>query len=122
MNLPKRRTRKAMGVRVSNVVRCPSHRKWVRGFQCCVDGKVPGHDCEGPIEFHHSVTRGAGGGDETGVPLCHYHHMLLESPGWSQRRIQEIARIDFAELSAQIWKGSPHRIRWERSHNAEVSP
>lgn len=69
--------------------RCPAHLQWVRGFECCGrDGPTP---CDGAIEAHH-VRLGSYAGlgikpaDDRAIPLCHSHHMLLDSPGWSEAR------------------------------------
>ncbi len=105
-----------MGVRQSTRIDCPGHLKWVRGFACAVGctkfGIVP--NCLAPIDAHHTTTRGAGGGDDTVIPLCRYHHSLLDSPGWSQKRLEEACGVDFKQLAADLWRRSPHRIKWER--------
>lgn len=113
----KRRRKEKMGLRESSVIRCPGHLKWVRGFHClaslfarAVPGLIP---CGGNIEAHHVRTRGAGGGDEQVVPLCHDHHMQLDSPGWSAKRFEEAYRLHMAETAASLWRQSPHRIRYE---------
>lgn len=83
-------------------IRCPGHRADVRKYPCCVAGRLPDpvRQCQGPIEAHHTTTRGAGGGDETCAPICHFHHMLLDSPGWSQKRMEMLAGISFAAVAA----------------------
>jgi hypothetical protein len=103
---------------------CHGHKKFVRGFGCCLAGKVGQHDgkphvCEGPIDFHHSKTVGSGGGDETGVPLCRYLHMLLDSPGWSQKRVEESYTVAFSQIAEHLWKISPHGKAYRREREME---
>lgn len=76
MTLPMRRKKQKMGVREPERRVFLTHRQYVRRHSCCVPG------CEdGPIRFHHVKTRGAGGGDETGVSLCETHHVLIHTIG-----------------------------------------
>lgn len=127
----KRRTRPKMGVRVSDVVRCPSHLKWVRGHSCCLDGlsltvagvHVP-HVCEGRIEAHH-VREGANGGvgmkpdDSTTVPLCSKAHAAGHAQGWST--FQGVWRVDLTATAADLWRASPHGRKWREQH-AQAEP
>ena len=113
----KRRKRPRMGVRQSDRINCPGHRKFVRGFECCAKDRGP-YRCEGPMDAHHSTTRGAGGGDETVVPLCRLHHSLLDSPGWSQPKFEAVHGLDFTEIASDLWRKSHHRIAWERKQEA----
>lgn len=120
--IPRRLKRPKMGLRESSRIECQPHRKWVRGFECCAakalrqglneKGVIP---CAGQMEAHHSKTRGAWGGDETVVPLCHDHHMQLDSPGWSQKKFEAVYRVDFADTAARLWNDpkNRHRIRYE---------
>lgn len=104
----RRRKAPKMGVREdTGRIHCPSHGKWIRGHCCAAQGKGK-FPCEGRIEAHHSKTRGAWGGDDTLVPLCSFHHALLDSPNWSQRRFEQEHGLDFARLSADLWFHSPH--------------
>jgi len=119
--IPRRRAREKMGLRESSRIECQPHRKWVRGFECCAakalregltgKGVIP---CGGLMTTHHSKTRGAWGGDETVVPLCWDHHMQLDSPGWSQRKFEEVYRTDFAKTATELWQKSRARINYER--------
>jgi hypothetical protein len=67
--LPGRRTRPKMGVRKEPRRIFQTHRQFVRRHDCVVPG------ChEGPIEFAHVKSRGAGGHDAQGISLCLAHH------------------------------------------------
>lgn len=114
----KRRKRPRMGSRVSPQVRCPAHLKFVRGFQCCAN--VPTVCPNWRIEAHHSTTRGAGGGDETVVPLCQFHHAQLDSPGWSQARFESAYNVDLRAIAADLWQRSPagRKYRMEQARMA----
>lgn len=115
MILPKRHKRAKMGVREPNRIECPAHLKWVRGHEClCAGHGRFGFECKGRIEAHHQRTRGAGGGDDQAVPLCAFHHALLDSPGWSQKRMEEEWKVDFEQTAAQLWLVSEHGKRWRR--------
>ena len=117
MIYPKRIKRPRMGVRESGRIECPGHLRFVRGFECSCKSHAR-FPCEGRIEAHHQVTRGAGGGDEQAVPLCAFHHSLLDSPGWSQKRLAAECSVDFERVAAHLWKISPHRLAWERKRSA----
>lgn len=50
-------------------LRCRAHREWVKSLGCCVPG------CRRTeIDPNHITTRGAGGGDDTCVNMCRWHH------------------------------------------------
>ena len=46
----------------------------------CEGGILP-VPCEGPLQVHHVIVRGAGGGKDYGVykTLCYSHHQFVES-------------------------------------------
>jgi len=46
------------------------YRDFVATLPCCIC-----HIQDDTVAAHHSRTKGAGGGDETCVPLCYYHHI-----------------------------------------------
>jgi hypothetical protein len=85
-----------------------------RGLPCCACGpSLYGPDLlalafmsETPIsDAHHAVTRGAGGKDADTVPLCPGpggHHALLDSPGWSQKRLEQEVGISFATVAVRL--------------------
>lgn len=51
---------------------------------------------------HHNRSRGAGGKDEDTVPLCVTCHMQCSAPGWSAKRVQDEAVVDFAVVAARL--------------------
>lgn len=117
--LPKRSKRPKMNVRVSSVIKCPGHLKWVRGHECAIEGKmglgplgtgIGHHVCEGRMEAHHAHSRGAGGGDNETVPLCSKGHRNIHD-GCS-------FDVDLAVIAAALWAASPHRRKWELEHEA----
>lgn len=95
MFLPPRRKRPKMMVRSPLRRSFPTHRSFVKRHQCAVKG------CEeGPVEFHHVKTRGAGGGDEFGVPLCARHHKEFHDIGIATFEAKH--RIDLRALAAEF--------------------
>lgn len=91
--LPRRAKRPKMGVR--EVVRrdFPVHRGFVKGHVCCVCGAWP-------VDFHHVVSRGAGGSDWDGVPLCHDCHMEFHASGIDT--FEKRHKIDLRALAAEF--------------------
>ena len=120
--LPRRRIRKPMGVRVSDVVWSPGHLKFVRGHECAIAGKHnlvlrQGHLCSGRIEAAHVRIGTDGGagmkpGDNWIIPLCSDAHKLQHKIG--EVSFAGIYRIDMKAIAAALWQKSPHRIIWER--------
>ena len=120
MTLPRRAKRPRMGVKEPTVIKCPGHLAWVRKrFDCAVAARIPERPCWGGIEAHHVRTRGAGGGDEQVVPLCRGHHAQLDSPAWSSTRFEQVYKINMADMAADLWRVSPHRIKYERAKMLE---
>jgi hypothetical protein len=114
--IPKRKKKLRMGLRESSKITCPSHCRWVRGFEYCVAGKrgvgplgtgIGTHECEGRMEAHHVRSRGAGGGDEQVVPLCALAHKNLHDGCCFD--------VDLPAVAADLWKASPHRLKMEQS-------
>ena len=116
MTLPRRKPRSRMGLRESSVIKYPGHLKWVRGHECAVARAEAAsrYPCWGRIEAHHVRTRGAGGGDEQVISLCQGHHAQLDSPAWSSTRFEQVYKIDMASMAADLWRVSPHGIRYRR--------
>ena len=123
--IPRRKKRAKMNVRESSVIKCPAHLRWVRGHECLCAGKmehiIVGDDylaspspCIGRMEAHHSTTRGAGGGDETAVPLCSGHHADGHKMGWAT--FQQRFAVDLASTAAALWNASPHGKRYRAEH------
>lgn len=115
--LPQRRKRIRFGTRKETQVRSPGHLAWVRGHECCVAGKT-GHVCTGRMEAHHDRqgTDGAASvkpGDDKAVPLCSGAHMEGDQHGWIT--FAKKYGIDLAKLAAELWRTSPHRLKYERT-------
>lgn len=107
--IPRRRKKPKMGLRVSDKIHCPAHARWVRGFECLIAGKAT-HECWGRMEAHHVTSRGAGGGDETLVPLCSRAHVLGHSMGWDS--FEKLYGVNLEATAAELWRTSPHGQRY----------
>lgn len=95
--------------RRTSAIKCRAHLNWVkREFDCLVNN----YACSGPVDPHHVVSRGAGGGDEQVVSLCRFHHDGIHRLG--KDAFEKCYRVDLAETAAALWKASPHRIAYER--------
>lgn len=126
MTFLKRRKPPKFGTRPPDRIICPGHLKWTRGFECLIQGRIScdgptkgqKHECWGPIDAHHVITRGAGGGDEQVVPLCRGAHSLLDSPGWSSALFDRAYKADMAAEAAKLWQRSNHGRRYRQEHQA----
>ena len=116
--LPPKRKRPKMGVRQSDKIDCPGHRRYVKSLEC-VCRHHPAIKCDGPMDPHHQRTRGAGGGDDEVVPLCRRHHSLLDSPNWSQKRLEAECKVDFAEIAAGLWRTGKAAQRYRKRREIE---
>ena len=93
--LLKRYKREKMGVREPERRIFQVHRSYVRRHVCSVPG------CQGhPIEFAHAKTRGSGGHDAQGVPLCLAHHHEQHSMGIES--FQAKYKIDLFAIAAEF--------------------
>lgn len=97
---------------------------WLKRTQtCCVPG------CGSPfVDPHHSPTRGAQGTKDPEKlhpgktsPVCRWHHGMLDSPGWSERRFEEeVLRESFREdVGPRTWAAwcalpPEERERWAK--------
>lgn len=86
---------------------CPEHLEYVRLQPCCVINDT----CIYMIRQHphHSKTRGSGGGDETVVPLCSYHHRLVHDLG--RHTFERRYNVDLRTIAETLWKSSPAHIK-----------
>lgn len=107
-----------MGIREDSRVASLGHCQWVRGHDCTIAGK-PGHECLGRIEAHHlqsyrAIEGGMGRkvGDDKAVPLCSAAHMSVH--GLGQPQFEKAHKVDLEKIAAELWKRSPHRVKWER--------
>ena len=117
--IPKRKKRQRSGIRDEDgPLQCPSHRRWVRGFECSIAGKLEQlgdgyakhHECEGRIEAHHVTTKGAGGGDDECVPLCSKAHKQGHDIGWDT--FTKKYRVDLKAIAERLWRTSPHGVKY----------
>ncbi len=95
----------------SGILRVPNrawlkHRRFVRSHACCVTGCA-----QDPIDFAHTTSRGAGGGDETGVSLCREHHAEQHTIGIDT--FQQKYGLDLLALAAAFVRASPDRAMKE---------
>ena len=93
--LPRKSKRPRMGVRDPVERTFSAHQRWVRSHQCVVLGCK-----DGPIQFAHVKSRGAGGGDWYGVALCLGHHREQHDIGIET--FQRKYGIDLYELAAEF--------------------
>ena len=121
----KRRKRQRAGIRTEARIRCPAHLAWVRGHVCAVRGRGPaGHRCVTKIISAHvrTGTDGAAGikpSDCWVIPLCIYAHSIQHA--WGEATFEKHFSIDMKALAAQLWKASPHRIRYEQRQREKAS-
>lgn len=100
MNLPQRRTRPRMGVRESDVIRCPSHLAEIRRLECAVKWS-PGANCLGNPEAHH-VREGQNAG--MGIKPAMF---WAYDPGDEFETLQRAARL----MIAAGFTAASHRLR-----------
>lgn len=90
-------------------LRCPSHRKWIRGHYCSVPG------CQlMPIECAHvsfAWSRGVGmkSNDGMTISLCREHHAEQTQSG--QRPFEKKHGINMEQLAKEFYARSPFRHR-----------
>lgn len=121
--LPKRKPKVRMNCQPPKVVECRAHWTWIRKQEfCCLAfsrvSKVTGlvHTCEGPLDPHHAKTRGAGGGDNHIVPLCRLIHSRLDSPGHSQKSVEDEYGLNMLKSAEALWRADTYqRTKFERA-------
>lgn len=105
--LPQRRVK--VRLKESTRVDLPKFRSFVKTkYLCALAGKVcksTGHPhvCEGPLDPHHTPTKGAGGDDRSIVPLCRKAHTLLDVPNWSEKRVEAEYGVEFRPMAAELF-------------------
>lgn len=112
--IPKVRTRP----RRTSAIKCRAHLRWVTSTFDCLIKFREGHTCAGPIDPHHVVSRGAGGGDEQVAPLCRNAHTHVHSMGVDS--FNEFFRVDLASTAAILWEQSPHGKLYRREATATL--
>lgn len=104
--LPKRRKPTRSGIRDDDgPLQCKAHLQWIRGHMCAVAGP----ECQGRIEAHHEHSRGAGGADDSAVPLCAFHHRQRHDMG--RDTFAKHHRVNLTRIAAELARTSPHLIR-----------
>lgn len=112
MNLPKRRKAPKMGVRQPTGLVCDGHRKWVKGFECLIAGRL-GHACIMPMHPHH-VRKGTHTGmsqtpdDSVVVPLCLAAHEEVHK---GHDTFEAKYGLNLSKIAEQLWARSPHRLK-----------
>ena len=102
MKLPRRIKKKP---RRTAAIRCPGHKAYVKTYECALAGKISpsehGSACGGPLDPHHTKSVGSGGGDDSLVPLCRFHHDLTHSKGleWVLR----VTGVDLKAMAETLW-------------------
>ncbi len=81
----------------------PKHLAWIRTHQCAVHSP----DCSGPIDAHHTKTRGSGGGDDGAVPLCRFHHSQFHNKG--RVTFDRMHGVKLIDVAAEYYNRSPYR-------------
>lgn len=104
--------------RRTSAIRCPGHTADIKLYDCALKSKIKPtdahHECWGPIDPHHTKTRGAGGGDDTLVPLCRGHHDLVHTKGLAW--IEAASGVDLREMAALLWDISTPAKRYRLKH------
>lgn len=95
MRLPPRRQRERSGIERAPRRVFQTHRAFVRRHDCCVPGCA-----DGPIQFAHAKSRGAGGHDSQGVALCLAHHREQHDIGIES--FQKKYGIDLFAMAAEF--------------------
>lgn len=106
--------------RRTSAIKCRAHLNWVKShFDCLCKNDA----CFGPIDPHHVVSRGAGGGDEQVVPLCRHHHDALH--GMGRESFEREYRKDLDATAEALWEQSPHgkryRLEQQRASSAPLA-
>ena len=111
--------------RRKNAIECRPHVDWVlANCRCILAGKVSNitgkvHECWGPLDPHHSPTRGAGGGDDGVSAICRGGHSLLDSWDRSETSVEVEYGVSFRANGAYQWQvDSGNRLAYEREHMA----
>ena len=102
-----------MGVREQERRTYPVHQAYVRRHSCSVPG------CTGkPIELAHAKTRGSGGHDATGAPLCAEHHTEQHTIGINT--FQSKYGIDLYATAAYFARNTTDRALREAIREARL--
>lgn len=111
--LIKRRKRARMGVRTSEGIDLPAHRRWVKGCECLIKDKK-GHVCRGAMHPHH-VRKGTYTGmkmtpdDSVCIPLCTAAHDEVHR---GHDTFEAKYGISLSAAAAEAWQKSPPAQRY----------
>jgi hypothetical protein len=87
-------------------VRDADHLAFVRRQPCCKPGCTVRTGCDAHhVKFAQSRALGRKVSDAFAVPLCHTHHMELESVG-DERILWSWAGVDAVALAMSLWRQS----------------
>ena len=118
--IPKRRKReRMMAPKDDAAIRCPSHLKWLRGFDCAIANGA-GHTCEGKIEAAH-VRIGTDGGtslkpsDCYAIPLCSAAHAEQHRIG--ERSFEWKYGLQMKVMALKLWLQSPAGKKYRLEHS-----
>lgn len=81
------------------------YKAFVATLPCCICGID-----NDTVVAHHSTTKGAGGGDDTCIPLDHFHHNAFHQKG--RKTFAKFYSVNIDELVKQTQEA------WEE-HNKE---
>jgi len=90
-------------------IRDEAYKRFVRDLPCCIcyDPNVTWWwNSPRAGECHHYGRKGMGQkcSDDHTVPICHNHHMVIESPKMSAKRFQKKYHVDFEKLGKMYRK------------------
>jgi hypothetical protein len=119
--LPKKRKKEKMGLRVRPQWRSSSYLRFIRSLECVLAHK-PGHECVGPIEAMHVRTGtdcglGVKPSDYWTIPGCAIGAHKWQSDH-GEPAFEKKWGIDMKQIAEAIWKRSPHYRKWllEKDH------
>lgn len=78
------------------------YREYIKQQPCCVTGMMIVNQDTGKTESdpHHTISKGAGGGDLSCVPLLHELHQECHSTG--QETFQKKYEVNFKEVRLKL--------------------
>ncbi len=115
MALPPLKKRVRSGIERAPQKIFQTHRQFVRRHACSVPGCS-----DGPIEFAHAKSRGAGGHDSQGVSLCLVHHREQHDIGIET--FQKKYRIDLFTIALEFAQKSTDKAMIEAMKTQRALP
>ena len=82
-------------------VRDPAYLRWLRGLPCCACAYL-GFVQQSRTEAHHVKTRGSGGGDDTAICICKWHHQQFHLLG--RKTFGARYNLDLVKLAQQLYR------------------